>query len=174
MPVDLSCWQSVTNLNLTNIMLEDFEAAVHSLATMPCLKSLYINLHDEDQVDVIMKNLPILEFLNNLEVERDGEEEPSETIVEEDEGEPESIDEIDQGIDPNSITREAEMNGPDQIEEQENEEDSMIDANDETAQPVSRNSAPRRVSLLTESFIATEDLESMATAFDAIRGLRRE
>ena len=36
-------------------------------------------------MDIIIKNLPTLEFLNNLDVERD--EDPSETIVEEeDEG----------------------------------------------------------------------------------------
>lgn len=44
------------------------------------LESLYINLHTEDQVDLIMRILEDLKFLNGLPVERDmldeeGEEE---------------------------------------------------------------------------------------------------
>jgi hypothetical protein len=42
-----------------------------SLATLPNLKSLYINLFEESQVDVIMRQLPELEFLNGLPVDRE-------------------------------------------------------------------------------------------------------
>ena len=35
------------------------------------MRSLYVNLHEEDQVDLIMKNLPELEFLNGLPVDRE-------------------------------------------------------------------------------------------------------
>jgi len=38
---------------------------------MPELKSLYINLHEEPQVDLIMRELPYLEFLNGLPVDRE-------------------------------------------------------------------------------------------------------
>lgn len=38
---------------------------------MPSLKSLYINLSEESQVDLIMRYLPVLEFLNGLPVDRD-------------------------------------------------------------------------------------------------------
>ncbi len=38
---------------------------------MPKLNSLFLNLHMEDQVDMIMRNLPHLEYLNGLKVERD-------------------------------------------------------------------------------------------------------
>jgi hypothetical protein len=58
LPYDLSSWHSVTNINLSNIQLNDFEMAVGSLATMPELKSIYINLHEEAQVDLIMRELP--------------------------------------------------------------------------------------------------------------------
>ena len=41
------------------------------LATMPSLKSLYINLQVEEQVDLIMRLMPELLFLNSLPVDRD-------------------------------------------------------------------------------------------------------
>ena len=41
------------------------------MATIPELRSLEINLTEEDQVDLIMRHLPELEYLNGLPVERD-------------------------------------------------------------------------------------------------------
>ena len=38
---------------------------------MPMLKSLYINLQEEFQVDMLMRSLPDLEYLNGLPVDRD-------------------------------------------------------------------------------------------------------
>lgn len=71
MPENLSNWHSIANLNLSNIQIENFEKAVRSLATLPSLKSLYINLFEEEQVDLIMRYLPDLEFLNGLPVDRE-------------------------------------------------------------------------------------------------------
>lgn len=49
---------------------------------MPALRSLSINLQEEEQVDLIMRNLPDLEHLNGLPVDRDeGDEENEEPIV---------------------------------------------------------------------------------------------
>ena len=42
-----------------------------SLRSIAELKSLFINLHQEEQVDLIMRTLENLEFLNGLKVERD-------------------------------------------------------------------------------------------------------
>jgi len=50
---------------------DDFAKVVRSLATMPALRSLYINLEEEDQVDLLMRLLPELEYLNGLPVDRD-------------------------------------------------------------------------------------------------------
>ena len=58
-----------------HVNFTDFIATVDSLATLPELKSLYINMTEEDQVDLIMKKLPVLEFLNGLPVDREGLEE---------------------------------------------------------------------------------------------------
>lgn len=48
LPDDLSQLVSVTNLNLQNIMFDDFERNVEGIATMPNLTSLYVNLQTED------------------------------------------------------------------------------------------------------------------------------
>jgi hypothetical protein len=48
----------------------DFSEVVESLKQLPNLKSLYTNLFDETEVDMIMQNLDELEFLNGLPVER--------------------------------------------------------------------------------------------------------
>lgn len=71
MPEDLSELRSVANLNLQNIVFDDFERSIQSIATMPVLRSLYVNLQTEDQVDLIMRILPQLEYLNGLPVDRD-------------------------------------------------------------------------------------------------------
>ena len=75
MPDDLSPLQNLTNLNLQNIFFSDFEKSVLSIATLPNLRSLYINLQTEDQVDLIMRHLPNLEYLNSLPVDREALEE---------------------------------------------------------------------------------------------------
>jgi hypothetical protein len=38
---------------------------------MPQLSSLFINLHEEEQVDFLLRSLPRLQILNGLEVERE-------------------------------------------------------------------------------------------------------
>mmetsp|Transcript_39819 Transcript_39819/g.29375 ORF Transcript_39819/g.29375 Transcript_39819/m.29375 type:complete len:104 (+) Transcript_39819:287-598(+) len=68
-----------------------------ALNTLPQLKSLYINLHQEEQVDLIMRTLQDLEFLNGLKVERE--------ILEE-EQEDEEDDENGQGRKSNSPVKE--------------------------------------------------------------------
>ena len=71
LPEDLSKLKSVANLNLQNIEFEDFERSIEAISTLPVLRSLYINLKTEDQVDHIMRLLPNLEYLNGLPVDRD-------------------------------------------------------------------------------------------------------
>jgi hypothetical protein len=44
---------------------------VESLKTLPQLKSVYLNLYQEEQVDYIMRTLKTLDFLNGLKVERE-------------------------------------------------------------------------------------------------------
>lgn len=58
-------------MNLNNNMLEDIFETIDVISEMPLLKSLYINLNKEEQVDYILKKMPILEQLNGLPVDRD-------------------------------------------------------------------------------------------------------
>ena len=48
LPANLSSLKTVANLNLQNIAFDDFEKSVQSIATLPALRSLYINLQTED------------------------------------------------------------------------------------------------------------------------------
>lgn len=91
----MSNLKNVANLNLQNIVFTDFETSVMSIATLPALRSLYVNLQTEDQVDLIMRHLPNLEYLNGLPVDRDAlDEEPSQTDAQ------------------LAVQKEASMNGP--------------------------------------------------------------
>ena len=45
---------------------------------MPKLTSLYLNLHEEEQVDLVMRTLVNLQYLNGLPVEREILEEEEE------------------------------------------------------------------------------------------------
>lgn len=74
------------NLNGNNLDETQFQEIILSLNTIPNLTSLYINLHEEDQVDMVMRTMDRLEFLNGLPVERD--------ILDDDEEEEDEQDEI--------------------------------------------------------------------------------
>jgi hypothetical protein len=70
-------------------MLRDTYEAVDCLCSLPRLTSLNINLNEEEQVDYIMKHMPDLQILNDLEVERDEEEESEQEEEQEEEREEE-------------------------------------------------------------------------------------
>ena len=71
LPEDLSELKTVSNINFTGILFDDFTGAIASIATLPALRSIYINLQEESQVDIIMNSLPELEYLNGIPVDRD-------------------------------------------------------------------------------------------------------
>lgn len=48
LPQDLSSLHSVVNFNIMNINFLDFKATVKALNSMPNLKSLYVNMTEED------------------------------------------------------------------------------------------------------------------------------
>ena len=81
LPANLQKLHKVQTLNLSNVNFDDFNAAVEAMVGMPSLRSLYISMDEEDQVDLIIRKLPHLEFLNGLPVERDGNEEPEASAV---------------------------------------------------------------------------------------------
>ena len=64
--------KELQELNLNGNPIEDIELAVDAIKTMgQNLKCLQINLFEEDQVDYLLRNIPWLEDLNGLTVERD-------------------------------------------------------------------------------------------------------
>ena len=67
----MSCLSKILELNLNGNPLQDIEQAVDSLQTVPNLQGLHLNLHEEEQVDYLLRNLTHLQFLNGLAVERD-------------------------------------------------------------------------------------------------------
>ena len=71
LPNDLSALGNIQEFNLNGNPIEDLEAAVDSLQTMPNLKVLYINLHEEEEVDYLLRTLSQLDYLNGLAVERE-------------------------------------------------------------------------------------------------------
>ena len=58
-------------INLNNNPLEDVVAVADVLAGCPQLKSLFIALSVEEEVDYVLKKLPRLEYLNGLAIDRE-------------------------------------------------------------------------------------------------------
>lgn len=60
-------------LNLNNNPFDEktFKLVIGQLQPLPRLESLYISLYEEEQVDLVMRMLENLKFLNGLPVERD-------------------------------------------------------------------------------------------------------
>ncbi len=58
-------------MNISGNPIEDLAAVIESLQTMPRLENLQINLHLEEEVDYLLRQLPELKILNNIPVERD-------------------------------------------------------------------------------------------------------
>lgn len=58
-------------LNLNGNDLDPFEEAIDHLKLLVDVRSLFLNLVEESQVDYVMRALPELEELNGLPVERD-------------------------------------------------------------------------------------------------------
>ena len=142
---------------------------------MPVLRSLYINLQEEEQVDQIMRLLPELEYLNGLPVDRDALE--------------------DENLEPNAqhdpalaIQREANNNVGDEVHElpADQEESSFYNSNRDpqgyntigsikeglNTSLQSAQSATRNASLLSEH-LNTDELEAIAQCFDNIREMRK-
>jgi Leucine-rich repeat (LRR) protein len=83
LPEDLSILAQIEELNVSGNPLENLQAAVEALSTLPHLETLQINLHLEAEVDFLLRMLPNLQILNGLPVEHeaafssDGESNPA-------------------------------------------------------------------------------------------------
>jgi len=52
-------------LDISENEIENLEETCKILSTMTTLKSLFIDIKDDDEVDTVIRNLPNLEYLNN-------------------------------------------------------------------------------------------------------------
>ena len=77
------------NLNNNPLIPELFEQHVDQLARLTHLKSVFLTLTEEEQVDLILRKIPNLQSLNGLAVDREelynGEEEEEEEEDDEEE-----------------------------------------------------------------------------------------
>lgn len=71
LPPDLSALSLIDDFDLNGNPLDEVEVAVDALTTMGNLRSLRINLHEEEQVDYLLRALEGLQELNGLAVERE-------------------------------------------------------------------------------------------------------
>lgn len=72
LPANMELLKELQELNLNGNPIEDIELAVDAIKTMgQNLQCLQINLFEEDQVDYLLRNLPWLQDLNGLTVERE-------------------------------------------------------------------------------------------------------
>lgn len=71
LPVNFSQLQELETLNLNENEIEDIYSAVLILSHIKNLRSLFMNLTQEDEVDYILTNLPDLQHLNGLPINKD-------------------------------------------------------------------------------------------------------
>ena len=63
---------NLVEININGNPIDDVELAVDALKTVgPQLKALSINLHEEEQVDYLLRHLGHMEILNGIKVERE-------------------------------------------------------------------------------------------------------
>lgn len=55
----------LTKLDISENDIENLAEACKTLSTLPNLKSLFIDINDDDDVEIVIQNLPNLEYLNS-------------------------------------------------------------------------------------------------------------
>ena len=166
-PHDLSCLETIEDINLNGNVFQDLKHVILALTTMPSLRSLHINLHEEEQVDFIFRNMPNLEMLNDTAVER-------EDFEAEGEGEPQYEDE--EVANGHLEREEHNMERDEEPQEEEPEEELAPPQNmaQEPEEPQNQESEEEREDEDREEvIIKPEDLEIIAVLYDAIRALRK-
>lgn len=192
MPHDLSCLETVEDINLNGNVFEDLKQVIIALTTMPNLRSLHINLHEEEQVDFIFRNMQGLEMLNDTAVEREDFEAEGEGDQQYEEEEQEmsnghsrhenevSDHRMQHEEDPEEHEQMHEyQDEQEQIHEYQNEQEQMHEyqheQESENDQDVQQESEQHNESEqdMEDIIIKPEDLEIIAVLYDAIRALRR-
>ena len=69
--IPLGILQQIVSLNLSDNPISDIRSTAGQIWTMmPHLNDLQISLFNEEDVDELISQLPCLEYLNNIQVER--------------------------------------------------------------------------------------------------------
>lgn len=120
-PADMtSFFAKIENLNLEKIDFGNrFEAVIKSISTMPRLRSLYIEVHNQEQAGIIIQHLNDLEFLNGIKVQKEeaADSFKTDSDVDRDDGPPEHINEdrkLMKKYQPKDIINEDDMEGESQ------------------------------------------------------------
>ena len=196
-PHDLSCLDTVEDMNLNGNMFSDLKQVIVSLTTMPSLRSLHINLHEEEQVDFIFRNMPNLEMLNDTEVEREefeGEGEGEQQYEEEEammNGHSRRQEEQSEEEPDHHMQQEQEEQEQEQEQEEQEEEEQQIQ-HPHQHEEIHEHHDPREQMLepqeeedeeeqrpeesgddMEDIVIKPQDLETIAVLYDSIRGIRR-
>lgn len=148
-------------------MFTDLKQVIIALTTMPNLRSLHINLHEEEQVDFIFRNMPNLEMLNDTEVEREefegeGEQpgyEDEDDIINNGQMPPDHEEQLDPEQEQEEMDDHQELHEHHQVSENQLAHEQMeAEGEDENEDDI---------------VIKPEDLEIIAVLYDSIRELRR-
>jgi hypothetical protein len=164
LPDNMSCLSKLEELNINGNVFSDTLWTIDWVATLPRLKALFINLNEEDQVDYIMKQLPDLEYLNGLMVERDEEEEEEEDETEqEEEDRREHSDQFDESP-SNNEHLEAHFSS------------NLIEEEKGIEAPHQEDTPPKmeQTDGHQKSEIPLEELEKIAILYDGIRNLHKQ
>lgn len=166
LPRDLSGLKEVYEINLIDNDLEPFEDAILALSSAPKLESLHLNLHEEAQVDFVIRNLPHLKYLNGEAIDRN--ELNSET------GQDEASERGDQQYDelPKEII-EVEEEEP-TIEQHETKEEVKQRSDNDHNTSFADSCYGTLSSDSEEVSLKPRDLETIALIFDKIRNMHRK
>jgi Ca2+-binding EF-hand superfamily protein len=163
---------------------------------MPSLRSLHINLHEEEQVDFIFRNMPSLEMLNDTEVEREEFEGEGEQQVYEDDEDINDQDmmngeQMEQQMqqqmehqmqqqeqpegeeEPSEVEEQEESEPHSRLEIQQQQQDSDQDLVQEPEDGEGEEIENENEGDEEDIVIKPEDLEIIAVLYDSIRELRR-
>jgi hypothetical protein len=162
----------VEDINLNGNVFEDLKQVIICLTTMPSLRSLHINLHEEEQVDFIFRNMPSLEILNDTEVEREEFEGEGDQQYEEDDEDGHMNGHSRQQEEQSEEEPDRQM-GPDDDEEEEPELHEQQDSRNQIQHQEDEQREEEDEEDMDGIVIKPQDLETIAVLYDSIRALRR-
>lgn len=166
LPKDLSMLKEVYEINLIDNELSPFESAVVALSTMPSLTHLHLNLHEEQQVDFVIKTLPNLLVLNGEDIDREELQNESESEH--------RFEAEQQDTNNNEIKQIKELEEEDELSENHIKNVANDKRNSEIINSSCTGSDILNYSDSEEISLKPQDLETVALIFDKIRNMHRK